>query len=409
MDRGEVPLKNCSAISLLLEALVLFLWFRLLILWWLGLAFLRNQSFQFNVLGRNSRISVVIPAFDEADWIVETLRSLRASSLLPREVILVDDGSRDQTADLAQAELKAFERGLLLKHPFNLGKAAALNTGLQECQYDLVLTLDADTRLEPDALAAAASWLETKGVDAVAFLIETTLAVGWMTEYQRQEYLTSFNVERAGQAMLDTTAILPGAATLFRRSILQTTRYSSRTRTEDADLTLTLSRRGLSLHLAKAAKAVTSVPPSFTNLLRQRCRWMMGHLQCGWQHALVKDAVSLRFIFFTWPNFVLSTLITPISLLVLLVLMHTGRTCVLGLGWLHVLQVTSILVYAQRLGCWILIGEATRPSIYALLFEPLLSGLVGSLSFLMAVIQLFLERIRHPLSPGKGGGWDSVR
>ena len=57
--------------------------------------------------------------------------------------------------DLAQAELKAFERGLLLKHPFNLGKAAALKTELQECQYDLVLTLDADTRLEPDALAAA--------------------------------------------------------------------------------------------------------------------------------------------------------------------------------------------------------------------------------------------------------------
>ena len=57
--------------------------------------------------------------------------------------------------DLAQAELKAFERGLLLKHLFNLGKAAALKTELQECQDDLVLTLNADTRLEPDALAAA--------------------------------------------------------------------------------------------------------------------------------------------------------------------------------------------------------------------------------------------------------------
>jgi cellulose synthase/poly-beta-1,6-N-acetylglucosamine synthase-like glycosyltransferase len=392
-----------------MEALVLLLWFRLVVIWWLGLAFLKDQSENSNVLERDPQVSVVIPAFNEADLIVETLRSLRASSLSPREVILVDDGSRDQTADLAQAELKAFDRGLLLKHPFNVGKAAALNTALQECQYDLVLTLDADTRLEPDALAAAASWLEAKNVDAVGFLIETTRDKRWITQCQQQEYLSSLNVERAGQAILGTISILPGAATLFRRSVFQGIRYSSHTRTEDADLTLSLSRRGLSLHLAKAAKAVTYVPTSLPNLLRQRCRWMTGHLQCGWQHWLTKDAASLRFRLFTLPNFALSTLVAPLSVLVLFFLMNIGRTCLLGLGWIHVLLVSSILIYSQRLICWILIGETARPAIHVILFEPLISGLVGSLSFLMALIQLFLGHVRHPLNPGNARGWKSAR
>lgn len=409
MDCGEVPLNDCSAIGLLIEALVLFLWFRLLVLWCLGLALLKDQSGRSTVLIRDPQVSVVIPAFNEADMIVETLRSLRASSLLPREVILVDDGSSDQTADLAQVELKAFDRGLLLRHPFNLGKAAALNTALQECHFDLVLTLDADTRLEPDALAAAANWLKAKNVDAVAFLIEATHDNSWITECQWHEYCSSLNLERAGQAVLDAIAILPGAATLFRRSVFEVKRYSSHTKTEDADLTLSLSRRGLSLHMAKAAKAVTFAPTSLPSLLRQRCRWTTGHLQCGLLHGIAKDSANLRFRLITLPNFVLSTLVAPLSLLILLSIMHNGRTCLLWMEWTQVLMVTSILVYSQRFSCWILLGENVRPSIHTLLLEPLVSGLVGSLSFLMALMELFLEKVRQPHGPDKGGGWRPER
>jgi cellulose synthase/poly-beta-1,6-N-acetylglucosamine synthase-like glycosyltransferase len=271
------------------------LWLRLLVLWWLGLHVLHGGPSGPSLPRQTCRVSVVIPAYNEADVIVATLRSLRCSSLTPWEVIVVDDGSSDQTGDLAQGELKSLARGMLLRHSRNRGKAAALNTAIEACCGDLVLTLDADTRPEPDALAAAAAWLEAEDADAVAFLLEAEVSPGLMTSLQRQEYQNALNVERAGQAALGAIAILPGAATLFRRTVLLDSPFSCRTRTEDADLTLSLSRKGRQLGLATSATAVTLVPRTFANLLRQRKRWMTGHLQCGLRHGLTKKAATLRF------------------------------------------------------------------------------------------------------------------
>ncbi|WP_255088585.1 MULTISPECIES: glycosyltransferase family 2 protein [unclassified Synechococcus] len=377
-------------------------------LWWLGLHVLGGRPSGPSLPRQACHVSVVIPAYNEAAVIVATLRSLRCSSLSPWEVIVVDDGSSDQTGNLTQGALKALARGMLLRHPHNRGKSAALNTAIEACRGDLVLTLDADTRPEPDALAAAAAWLEAEGADAVAFMLEAQPAPGLLTSMQRQEYQNALNVERAGQAALGAIAILPGAATLFRRSALVETPFSCRTRTEDADLTLSLSRKGHHLGLATGATAVTLVPRTFANLLRQRRRWMTGHLQCGLRHGLTKEAATLRFRWLTLPNFLLATLVVPLGVLVLIGVLAAGRTCVLRLGWIQVVAITTTILYLQRLSCWLL-SRHGRPPWHTVVLEPLLSGVVGSLAFLMALgtlMGLWRGRLKEN---GEEVGWTSPR
>lgn len=168
---------------------------------------------------------------------------------------------------------------------------------------------------------------------------------------QRQEYQNALNVERAGQAALGAIAILPGAVTLFRRPMLLDSPFSCRTRTEDADLILSLSCKGGQLGLTTSATAVTLVSRTFANLLRQRKRWMTGHLQCGLRHGLTKKAATLRFRWLTLPNVLLATLVVPLGVMVLIGVVAAGHTYLLHLGWIQVMAITTTILYLQRLSC----------------------------------------------------------
>lgn len=299
-------------------------------------------------------------------------------------------------------------RDAAARPPHNRGKAAALNTAIQACRGDLVLTLDSDNRPEPDALAAAAAWLDAEGADAGAFPLLAQPAPGRQTTLQREENQNALNVERVCQPGLGSIAILPGAATLFRRSALLETPLSCRTRTEDADLTLSLGRKGRRLGFAVGSRAVTLVPRTFTNLLRQRTRWMTGHLQCGLLHGLTREEATLRFRWLTLPNFQLATLVVPLGVLTLIGVVAAGRTCLLQLGWVQVVAITTAIVYLQRLSCWLL-SHQDRPPWHAVVVEPLLTGLMGSLSFLLALRRLVLMQCKKQNLAKNGAGWKTTR
>ncbi|MEB3362515.1 MAG: glycosyltransferase family 2 protein [Synechococcaceae cyanobacterium] len=377
------------------NTVLVLLWARQVLLWWAGLRFLQRPSQLPLVTPPTAGVSVIVPAFNEAGGIGAALRALAAGSLLPIEVIVVDDGSRDGTAELAQAELASFAHGLLVRHAVNQGKAAALNTGLQHCSAELVLAIDADTRLQPEALAAAVCWLQAADVDAVAFRLEATHGRQGITQLQRQEYLCALNIDRAGQAALGAIAILPGAATLFRRSALERNPFFLRTCTEDADLSLSLSRRGLRFSLAPGAWATTFVPTSFAALLRQRSRWIRGHLQCLWWHGSLRAVAAGRFHLLTFPNFAVATLLPLMAAVIAATLWATRRSCLLGISWAEALAISLALVYAQRLSCWFVLPPAQRPARVALILEPLLSALIASLATLSAIVTLVTNAVQR--------------
>lgn len=86
------------------------------------------------------RVSVIVPAYNEAEWIVPTLAAIR-QRLVCDEVIVVDDGSADQTALLAEEWADR-----VIRHPVNLGKGAALQTGWRQSSGEVLLFLDGDLK-----------------------------------------------------------------------------------------------------------------------------------------------------------------------------------------------------------------------------------------------------------------------
>jgi cellulose synthase/poly-beta-1,6-N-acetylglucosamine synthase-like glycosyltransferase len=386
------------------EGLLLMLWLRLGGLWLLGLMFLRQSRFRAASYVGSARVSVVIPAFEEETLIGSTLAALQLSSVAPWEVIVVDDGSSDCTAAVANRALTTFPRGFVLCHEKNRGKAAAINSGLAACVGDLVLILDADTRLLPGALSVAMAEQARVDADAVAFWIEVEQCHGLLVRLQHQEYLAAFNLERSGQTALGIMAILPGPATLLRRSVFEENHFSSRTCTEDADLTLTLSRAGHRLTLAPGARARTVVPCSWRAIIDQRTRWQSGHLQCIGFHLPTIGVGSLRHRLLTLPNFMVSTLVLCLGLLVITCFATAGRSPLLHLDLAMVILLTTGLIFLQRVSSWLLCGDRNHP-LWVVLLEPLVSSVWGSFAFLLALKRLTLDHRRWPWE----GTWSPPR
>ena len=111
----------------------------------------------------------------------------------------MDDGSTDRTAEIAHKSLAGLERAKVIELPSNLGKATALNAGIQAAGCDLIATIDADTRLEPGALEAAMATLTERDAGAVAFYLDVDHRFTLLGQLQRQEYVAALNFERAGQ------------------------------------------------------------------------------------------------------------------------------------------------------------------------------------------------------------------
>jgi cellulose synthase/poly-beta-1,6-N-acetylglucosamine synthase-like glycosyltransferase/peptidoglycan/xylan/chitin deacetylase (PgdA/CDA1 family) len=228
-------------------------------------------------------VSVVIPAYNEGRVIGRTVRSVLAQPYPHFEVIVVDDGSSDDTRDAATAA--ASDERLRVVHHVNGGKAAALNYGMTLANGAVIVVIDADTLLAPDAITHLVRPLADARVGAVAGNAKVGNRVNLVTRWQAVEYVTSQNLDRRAFVMLNCITVVPGAIGAWRRqAVLDAGGFRTDTLAEDQDLTLTLLRRGHRVALADQAVAFTEAPESFEALLKQRFRWSFGTLQCAWKH-----------------------------------------------------------------------------------------------------------------------------
>src|ERR1035437_1289605 len=237
-------------------------------------------------------VSVVVPAYREELVIVRTVESLLkqvyAGAL---EIIVVDDGSPDDTREVATRAFRDEPRVTVLSKP-NGGKASALNLGIQRARSEIVVCLDADTQFEPETIAELVAPLARPGVGAVAGNAKVGNRVNLVTRWQALEYVTSQNLDRRAFALLNCITVIPGAVGAWRRSvILEAGGFTSDTLAEDQDLTITIRKMGHEIAFAERAIAWTEAPDTLGTLSRQRFRWSFGTLQCAWKH---KDALFNR-------------------------------------------------------------------------------------------------------------------
>jgi cellulose synthase/poly-beta-1,6-N-acetylglucosamine synthase-like glycosyltransferase/peptidoglycan/xylan/chitin deacetylase (PgdA/CDA1 family) len=240
-------------------------------------------------------VSVIVPAYNEAANIAATVRSLVASDYPRLEVIVVDDGSTDGTAEIV-AEIGL--PSVYVVRQENAGKPAALNNGVRHARGDLLVLVDGDTVFEPDAIGRLVQPLRDPRVGAVAGNTKVANRRGFLGRWQHLEYVIGFNLDRRMFDVGQCIATVPGAIGAFRRTALRDVGgVSAQTLAEDTDLTMAILRAGWQVVYAPDAIAWTEAPASLRQLWRQRYRWCYGTMQAAWKHrsALTERGAAGRF------------------------------------------------------------------------------------------------------------------
>ncbi|HXJ15929.1 MAG TPA: glycosyltransferase, partial [Candidatus Polarisedimenticolia bacterium] len=259
------------------------------------------------------KVSVLIPAYNEEAVIAETVRAALASDYPKLEILVVDDGSADRTAEIVRQSFGRDSRVRLLTQQ-NSGKPSALNHALSEATGDIVVSIDADTVVDPEAVPRLVRHFADPRVGAVAGNVKVMNRNRWITRWQALEYITSQNLEKRAFDLLNCIPVVPGAAGAWRAELLRSHGgFSGDTVAEDTDLTMTIRRHGSKIVYDEDAIGRTEVPETVDALVRQRFRWTFGTLQAVWKHR--DTAGKLRYGTLGWiaiPNIFLFQIILPL-------------------------------------------------------------------------------------------------
>ena len=219
-------------------------------------------------------VSVVLSVFNGADGMIECLRSIHRQTVAPLEVILVNDGSLDETRTLAAV---AKQQGLIdqfIHHGTRCGKSASINQAVRFARGELVLCVDHDTVLARDAVQKLASALNDDQVALVSgnLSIRNNRDSIW-TSLQAVEYLISISIGRTFLDILGAVSCCSGAFSMFRRSVYMAAGGNNTGPGEDFELTLRIRKLGYKVRFIRDAHASIEAPSSFDALVRQRLRW----------------------------------------------------------------------------------------------------------------------------------------
>ena len=227
-------------------------------------------------------VTVVVPAYNEAANIAATVTSLWESDYPDVEVIVVDDGSTDDTADIVRG--LGLSQVRVICQP-NAGKPAALNTGISAAGTELLVLADGDTVFDPAAIGRLVQPFLEPDVGAVSGNTKVANRRGLLGRWQHLEYVINLNLDRRMFEIGNCMTTVPGAIGAFRRRALADVGgVSSATLAEDTDVTMSIIRAGWRVVYEETAIAWTEVPSSLGQLWRQRYRWAYGTLQAMWQH-----------------------------------------------------------------------------------------------------------------------------
>ena len=293
-------------------------------------------------------VSIIVPAFNEEVNAVSSLNNLLKCTYPNFNIIFIDDGSSDQTLEVVKNAFENHPQVTILHKP-NGGKASALNYGIGYTDAPILVCIDADTKLKPDAVERMAMHFNNEEVGAVAGNVKVGNEINLITRWQSIEYTTSQNMDRKAFSLLNAITVVPGAIGAFRKSaVLEAGGFTSDTLAEDCDLTIRILREGYIISNENGAIAMTEAPESIKQFLKQRFRWTFGVLQTFWKN---RDAIfnpaykNLGFI--ALPDILLFKYIVPLfspfaDLLMLLGLL-TGSAGEIGFYYSIFLAVDIIL------------------------------------------------------------------
>ncbi|MEN8192439.1 MAG: glycosyltransferase family 2 protein, partial [Bacteroidota bacterium] len=235
-------------------------------------------------------VSIIVPVFNEGITLKNSIESLLKLDYSNYEIIIVNDGSTDESKEIAES-LVGYQEGeynkikiSLINKP-NSGKAKALNAGIQYSNAGFILCMDGDSILSPKTLKKSVRHFVNPEVGAVAGNVKIQNRRTWLTDLQALEYIHGLNLARSAQGQIRMVNIIPGPIGIFRKEVLsEVGYYSSDTFAEDADITLKILSLGWKIEYEPDAWAMTEAPETVYQLLKQRYRWTRGILQAVRKH-----------------------------------------------------------------------------------------------------------------------------
>jgi biofilm PGA synthesis N-glycosyltransferase PgaC len=223
-------------------------------------------------------VSILIPAYNEADVIATCIGAALAVDYPEVEVLVLDDGSTDDTEVVARAAAGHDPRCQVMRDPVNRGKADRLNIGFRQAKYEIVAVTDADTHLHPKALKLLVARMERSPlVAAVAGAPHVTNRGRLLEAIQVLEAVSIIGLIRRTQSLTGRVGVVAGVLGLFRRDrVLAVGGYEPRMATEDIDVTWKLLLAGWHTAYEPRALVGMQVPTSLRALWAQRKRWARG-------------------------------------------------------------------------------------------------------------------------------------
>jgi biofilm PGA synthesis N-glycosyltransferase PgaC len=310
-------------------------------------------------------ISVVIPAHSEGEVIEEAVRGVLRLQWPRLDVIVVDDGSGDDTRARVRPFL-ADGRVRLLHKPVNEGKSMAINDALPICRGDLVLLMDADGIPDPTALEQMAPHFVRGGkIAAVTGNPRVLNTRTVLTRLQAIEFTSTVGVQRRGDSVWGRLMTVSGLCVLFDRGVVQSLHgFAPDMATEDIDLSWRLQLAGYDVVYEPSALFGMEAPESLRSLWRQRRRWVLGLAQVLRRHLV--EALHHR----NWR-------LWPVAL-----------SATLSIVWAHALVIATAVV---------VVAAAAGAEPHGL---PQLLGLFGAITILAGIVQgvtgMWLDRKNDP-------------
>jgi len=352
-------------------------------LYWLQVIFVDEKKAK--KIGTYPSVSIVIPAYNEETSIKDAIKSLLNLDY-PKdryEIIVVDDGSTDKTIDI----VKEFKHVKLITQK-NSGKASALNTALRNCNSELFVCLDADSRVEARALLETIGHLSDKKVAAAISAIKIDEPKSFIEKLQWHEYLMSSFLRRlmSRANMLNMTH---GVFSVYRREILlKVGGFDENNLTEDYEIAMRLFKHGYTIKMDNGSVGYTKAPKNFKNLTKQRERWARGYIFNG---------IKYRKMFFNKEYGTLGLVHLPMTLVGILLLLIT--TFIVFFKFLRGAfnSVLDIAVVKTDLLKLIKLPDIRfLLNIDNLLYFPILIGLCISIYFCYKAHQSAGEKLKYP-------------
>ncbi len=297
-------------------------------------------------------VSVLIPAFNESEYIAKCIESALALDY-PRkklEIIVLDDGSTDNTGEIAERYAKENVKVIRKK---NSGKADSLNQGIRIAKGELIATLDADSYVQQYSLRKMLAYFDSKRVAAVASAVKIREARNIIEEVQRIEYLYAL-FSRKIINFINSVQVTPGPFSIFRKEALVLVGgFDTKSLVEDQEIALRLQKSGYVINSSTDSDVYTEIPHNFFELMKQRTRWQRGGF---WNSVKYLDMIGPKYgdlgmVVLPFSIFGYVILVTGVLLFTYYLVKRSpyeeflgAETLLLNLGPLHILVFVWILI-----------------------------------------------------------------